>query len=148
MGPTSPPPHLCRAFPLLLVQMGYGLRCDLLVWRRTTNRRPRCPSVSNPSTSSWSARRTAWRFWTLRQSNGCSTPAPTSSAAKQWTATTRSNYEEDVRLAEPLRGRMIAVTKFPREHEQPGKGLRSLNSLVISRPYVMQRVSTKNVTNT
>jgi len=27
---------------------------------------------------------TAWRFWTMRQSNGCSTPAPRSSAAKQW----------------------------------------------------------------
>ena len=26
---------------------------------------------------------TAWRFWTMRQSNGCSTPAPTSSATKQ-----------------------------------------------------------------
>jgi len=27
---------------------------------------------------------TAWRFWTMRQSNGCSTPAPRSRAAKQW----------------------------------------------------------------
>ena len=27
---------------------------------------------------------TAWRFWTMRQPNGCSTPAPKSSAAKQW----------------------------------------------------------------
>ena len=27
---------------------------------------------------------TAWRFWTMRQSNGCSTPVPRSSAAKQW----------------------------------------------------------------
>ena len=26
----------------------------------------------------------AWRFWAMRQSNGCSTPAPRSSAAKQW----------------------------------------------------------------
>ena len=26
----------------------------------------------------------AWRFWTTRQLNGCSTPAPKSSAAKQW----------------------------------------------------------------
>ena len=26
----------------------------------------------------------AWRFWTIRQSNGCSTPVPKSSAAKQW----------------------------------------------------------------
>jgi len=27
---------------------------------------------------------TAWRFWSMRQSNVCSTPAPKSSAAKQW----------------------------------------------------------------
>jgi len=27
---------------------------------------------------------TAWRFWTMRQSNGCSTPAPRSSTDKQW----------------------------------------------------------------
>ena len=26
----------------------------------------------------------AWQFWTMRQPNGCSTPAPRSSAAKQW----------------------------------------------------------------
>jgi len=26
----------------------------------------------------------AWRFWTMRQQNGCSTHAPRSSAAKQW----------------------------------------------------------------
>jgi len=30
---------------------------------------------------------TAWQFWTMRQSNGCSTPAPRSSAAN-------SGYEE------------------------------------------------------
>ena len=27
---------------------------------------------------------TAWRFWTMRQLNGCSIPAPKSGAAKQW----------------------------------------------------------------
>jgi len=27
---------------------------------------------------------TTWQFWTMRQSNGCSTPASRSSAAKQW----------------------------------------------------------------
>ena len=26
----------------------------------------------------------AWRFWTIRQTNDCSTPAPRSGAAKQW----------------------------------------------------------------
>jgi len=33
----------------------------------------------------------------MRQSNGCSTLAPKSSAAKQWTATTHSNDEEAAR---------------------------------------------------
>ena len=27
---------------------------------------------------------TAWRLWMIRQSNGCSTPAPSTSVAKQW----------------------------------------------------------------
>ena len=27
---------------------------------------------------------TAWRFWTMRQSNGCSTPAARSNEVKQW----------------------------------------------------------------
>ena len=27
---------------------------------------------------------TTWRFWTMRQPNGCSTPAPKSGAVKQW----------------------------------------------------------------
>ena len=42
-------------FPPLLVQMGYVLLCALWVWRRRTNRRPCCPPMSNPSTSSWTA---------------------------------------------------------------------------------------------
>jgi len=37
---------------------------------------------------------TAWRFWMIRQSNGCSTAAPISSAAKQWLWRTRSKDEE------------------------------------------------------
>jgi len=32
----------------------------------------------------------AWLFWKMRQSNGCSTPAPRSGVAKQFTAMTRS----------------------------------------------------------
>ena len=55
LGPAKPPPHRCRAFPLLFVQMGYGFLCGLWVWRRRTNRRPCCPPMSNPSTSSWTA---------------------------------------------------------------------------------------------
>ena len=55
LGPAQPLPHRCRTFPLLLVQMGYGLLCGLWVWRRRTNRRPCRPPMSNPSTSPWTA---------------------------------------------------------------------------------------------
>jgi len=48
-------PHRCRTFPLLFVQMGYGLPCDLRVWRRRIHRRPCYPPMSNPSTSLWNA---------------------------------------------------------------------------------------------
>ena len=37
-----------------------------------------CP-INQPPTDC-----TAWRFWTMKQPNGCSTSAPNSSAAKQW----------------------------------------------------------------
>ena len=43
----------CWTFPLLLVQMEYGLLCGLWVWRRRTNCQPCCPPMSNPSTSLW-----------------------------------------------------------------------------------------------
>ena len=54
LGPAQPPPHRCRTFPLLPVQMGYGL----IVWRRNRrrpvsvaqNRRP-CPPLSDPWTA-------------------------------------------------------------------------------------------------
>jgi len=36
------------------------------------------------TTYSSSFRYELWRVWTMRQPNGCSTPAPRSSAAKQW----------------------------------------------------------------
>jgi len=74
----------------MFVHMGYGLLCDLWVWRRRTNRRP-CPPMTNPSTCSW----TAWpdgsetsdfhlNILMMRQSNGCLTPSPRSSVAKLW----------------------------------------------------------------
>ena len=34
---------------------GYGLLCGLWLRRRRTNCRPRCPPMSNPSTSTWTA---------------------------------------------------------------------------------------------
>ena len=74
LGSAQPPPHRCRTFLLLPVQMGYGILCGLWVWRGT-NRPPCCPPLSNPSTPT---DYTAWLFWTVRQLNGCSTPAPIS----------------------------------------------------------------------
>jgi len=59
-------PHRCPTFPLLLVQMGYGPFCGLIVWRRRTNRRPCCPPMSNPSTSPWTARPDSSRWWDNR----------------------------------------------------------------------------------
>ena len=55
LGPAEPPPHRCRTFALLPVQMGCGLLCGLCVWRRIKTRRPCCPPMSNPSTSPWTA---------------------------------------------------------------------------------------------
>ena len=69
--------------PACTVQMGYGFICGLWVRRRWTNRRSCCPPMSNPSTSVQSIMDcTAWQFWTMRQANGCSTPALRYSAAK------------------------------------------------------------------
>jgi len=49
------PPNRYWTFPLLLVQMRYGLSYDLWVSCRRTNHPPCCPPISNPSTSSWTA---------------------------------------------------------------------------------------------
>ena len=45
-----------RTFPFLLAQMGHDPFCRFWVWRKGTNRRPCCPSLSNPLTS----QRSAW----------------------------------------------------------------------------------------
>jgi len=37
----------------------------------------------------------AWRCWTMRQLNDCSTPAPRSSAAKQWFQQLAQTKEEE-----------------------------------------------------
>ena len=52
-----------------------------------------CPSLSHESNSFME--RMAWRFWTTRQSNGCSTPAPRYSAAEQWITRAGSSDEEE-----------------------------------------------------
>ena len=45
--------HRCRSIPLLLAHMRVWSLCGLGVWRRRTNPLPRCPPMSNPTTSSW-----------------------------------------------------------------------------------------------
>ena len=99
LGPAQPPPHPCRTFPLLLVQMGHGLLCDLWVWRRKTN----LSTMLSSSVLSIDLLMdcTAWQFWAMRQPNGCSKPAPRSSAAKLCIERTGSKYEEQ--------GRQVAV---------------------------------------
>ena len=54
---------------------------------------------------------TAWRLWMMRQLNGCSTPAPRSGAAKQRTATTRSNDEEATKIAKANLSHIISQGK-------------------------------------
>ena len=65
-GSGVTPLYRCRTFPLLLVQMGYGLLCGLWVWRRRTNRGPCRPPMSNPSTSWWTARPESSGQWDNR----------------------------------------------------------------------------------
>ena len=55
-----------RTLPLLLVQMRYGFLWSMWVWRRRTYRRPCCPPLSNPPTSSWTVRPDGSRRWDNR----------------------------------------------------------------------------------
>ena len=67
---------------------------------RRTNGRPCCPPMSNPLTPTDC---TAWRFWTMRQRNVCSTPAPKSSPAKQWVKElAQTKEEEDLWVLQPM----------------------------------------------
>jgi len=91
-GSGSTASHRCGKLPLLRTQMGYGPFCGLWVQRRGTDRWPYWPSMSNPSTYPWST--LPYGSAMMRQFNGCSTPAPRSSTAKQWIERTRSNDEE------------------------------------------------------
>ena len=44
---------VCRAFPLLLEKIGYGLLCGLWVWRRRTNCWPCCTGNNVHLLSAW-----------------------------------------------------------------------------------------------
>ena len=55
-----------RRFRSCLYKWGMTSSCGPLVWRRRTNRRPCCPPMSNPSTSSLTARPDGFRQWDNR----------------------------------------------------------------------------------
>ena len=87
--PAWPPPHRCRAFPLLFVQMRYGLLRPVSV--APMNKPSTTLSSNVQSTDLIDC--TAWRFWTMKQPNGCSTLARKSSGAKPWIRRNRSKEE-------------------------------------------------------
>ena len=62
---------------VLLVQMGYGLLCGLSVAQKN---KPSTMLSSNVQSIDLLMDCTAWRFWTMRLSNGCSALDPKSSA--------------------------------------------------------------------
>jgi len=74
--------HRCRTFPLLLVQM--GLWPPLRPVSVAQKNKPSTMLSSYVKSIDLPINCMAWRFWTMRQSNGCSTSAPRSSAAKKW----------------------------------------------------------------
>ena len=82
LGPAWPPRHRCWTLPLLLVQTEHGLLCGLMSVAQKN--KPSTMLSSNVQSIDLHTDCMAWRFWTNRQPNGCSTPAPKSSAAKQW----------------------------------------------------------------
>ena len=74
------------------VRTGVGrIRSCLYTWGMVSSAACKCSAEEQSTSLSSNVQsidllmdRTAWRFWTLRQSNGCSTPVPRSRAAKQW----------------------------------------------------------------
>ena len=95
VGAAQPPPHRCRTFPLLVVQMWFDFLCGLWVWCRRINRRPCCSLIS---TLSISMELMAWAFWITRQWNDCTTPAPRSCAAWQLTIACLNDEEKEKEL--------------------------------------------------
>ena len=92
--------------PLLFVQMGYGLLCGLWVWRRTS-RRPCCPPMSNPSTSTWTARPDVsgrWDNWMDAQHLPRDLVRP-SSGLKELTQTKKKRKRTDMRVENMKKGK-------------------------------------------
>ena len=85
LGPASPPLHQCWTLTLMLVQMGVWP----LLWLVSVaqKNKPSTMLSSNVQYIDLPMVCTTWQFWTMRQLNGCSIPAPRSSAAC-------SGYEE------------------------------------------------------
>jgi len=80
LAPTQPPPHWCRLFPLLLVQN--GVSPPLRTVSVAQKEKPSTMLSSTVQSIDLLMDCTAWRCWTTRQWNSCSSPAPRSSAAK------------------------------------------------------------------
>ena len=68
---------------------------------------------------------TAWRSWTMRQSNGYSTPAPRSSAAKQWL--------EDLAQKKKNRVHVYILVRIPHNWGKQGIDQQIFNRNLISR---------------
>ena len=76
VGPAQTPPHWCQMFALLLAQMDYGPVSVAQKNKPSTMLSSNVQSIDLPMDC------TAWRFWMIRQLNGCCTPAPRSRTAK------------------------------------------------------------------
>jgi len=89
--------HLCTGvgrFHSCLYKWGMASCAALSV----AQNKPSTMSSSNVQSIDLSMDCTAWRFWTMRQLNGCSTPASKSSAAKQWITEERAQTNEEEQL--------------------------------------------------
>jgi len=108
----------------------------------------------------------AWQFWMMRQWNGCSTPAPRSSAAKQWFQQLAQKKKNQAKLPEigcksPVCSSVFATAhlceyRFPslihlkkkyRNRLNPSNDLRvPLSNCVPRNERIIQRTSNKEVT--
>ena len=87
-GTQPPGPTLPRRSWVRLNRLGTGVgrfRSSLYKWGMASSAAQKNkPSTMLVQSIDLLMDCTAWRFWTMRQATGCSTPAPRSSAAKQW----------------------------------------------------------------
>ena len=104
----KPPPQRRWTFPILFAQMWYGCFCELCVTQKI---KPLTMFSSSVQSIDLPVNCTAWRFW-MRQSFGCSTLAPRSSVAKQWTERTGSWWSLCLRFVGSPISANLAVQLF------------------------------------